>query len=91
MTSNEVIEDIMKILKSLEECCLLIKGPSKAIENHTKKQNGGYLSMTLAKLEATIIFIIFWDFFIFYQIFLSPEVKWSAFSSNKQDIYKLPQ
>ena len=52
ITSNEVIEDIMKIVKSLEESCLLIKDTSKAIENHTKKQSGGYLSMTLTKLEA---------------------------------------
>ena len=59
INSNEVIEDIMKIFKSLEESCFLIKGPSKIIENHTKKQNGGNLSMMLTTLEATMIFIIF--------------------------------
>ena len=38
----------------------------------------------------TIIFIIFWDFFIFYQIFLSPRVKRSAIISNKHGIHELP-
>ena len=36
ITSNEEMEDVMKILKSLEEFGLLIKGVSKTIENETK-------------------------------------------------------
>ena len=32
---------------------------------------------------------ILWDFLIFYQIFLSPQVKRSAIISNKQHVYEL--
>ena len=34
--------------------------------------------------------IIIWDFLMFYQIFLSPQVKQSAIISNKQGVYQLP-
>ena len=34
--------------------------------------------------------IILWDFLMFYQIFLSPQVKWSRIISNKQSVYELP-
>ena len=37
----------------------------------------------------TIIFIIFWDFLMFYQIFFSSQVKRSAMISNKHGIYEL--
>ena len=33
--------------------------------------------------EPTIMFIIFWDFFMFEQIFLSPQVKRSVISKDK--------
>ena len=35
--------------------------------------------------------IILWDFLMFYQIFLSPQVKRSAIVSNKQGVYELHQ
>ena len=34
--------------------------------------------------------IILWDFLMFYQVFLSPQVKRSAIISNKQGVYELP-
>ena len=34
--------------------------------------------------------IILWDFLMFYQMFLSPQVKRSAIISNKQGVYELP-
>ena len=34
--------------------------------------------------------IIIWDFLMFYQIFLSPQVKQSAIISNKQGVQQLP-
>ena len=34
--------------------------------------------------------VTFWDFLMFYQISLSPQVKWSVIISNKHGIYKLP-
>ena len=39
----------------------------------------------------TILVIIFWDFLMFYQIFLSPQVKQIMIISNKHGIYELPQ
>ena len=37
-----------------------------------------------------IIFIIFWDFLMFYQIVLSPQVKWCAIITYKHGIYAFP-
>ena len=39
------MEDIMKIVKSLEESGSLIKGISKKIKNEAKEQKGEFLSM----------------------------------------------
>ena len=38
----------------------------------------------------TISFIMFWDFSMFYQIFLSPQVKRCAIITYKHGIFKLP-
>ena len=38
----------------------------------------------------TVIFIIFWDFLIFYKIFLSPQVKRCAIITCEHGIYELP-
>ena len=38
--SNEQMNDIMKIVKSLEESVLFIKGVSKTIKNEAKEQKG---------------------------------------------------
>ena len=53
--SNEEMEDIMKIVKSLEESGLLIKEISEAIKNEAKEQKGGFLSMLLGTLAASIL------------------------------------
>ena len=45
--SNEEMNDIMKIVKSLEDSGLLIKGVSETIKNDAKEQKGGFLSMLL--------------------------------------------
>ena len=39
---------------------------------------------------STIIFIIFWNFLMFYQIFLSTQVKGCTITTCTHDIYKLP-
>ena len=39
ITSNEKMEDKMKIVKSLEESGLLIQGIAETIKNETKKNN----------------------------------------------------
>ena len=44
---NEKIEDIMKIIKSLDDSGLLIKGISEKMKDEAKKQRGEFLSMLL--------------------------------------------
>ena len=38
ITSNDEMEDIIKIVKSLEDCGLLLKGVSGTIQNEAKEQ-----------------------------------------------------
>ena len=45
----------MKIIKALEEHDILLKGISQTIENETKGQKGGYLSMLLGTLLAPLL------------------------------------
>ena len=49
---NEDMNDITKIIEALENSGILLKGVSKTIENETKEQKGGFLSMLLGILEA---------------------------------------
>ena len=53
--SNEETEDIMKIVKSFEDSSLLLKGLSETIQNQAKEQKGGFLSMLLGTLGATLL------------------------------------
>ena len=41
--------------------------------------------------KATIIFMIFWDFLMFYQIFILPQVKRYVIITYKHGMYELPQ
>ena len=43
--SNNDIEDLIKIVKSLETSSLLLKGVTKTVQNEVKEQKGGFLSM----------------------------------------------
>ena len=52
--SNEGMNDIMKIIKSLKESGLFIKGVSETIKNEAKEQKGGFLSMLLGTLGASL-------------------------------------
>ena len=45
----------MKIVKSLEESGLLIKGVSDTVENQTKEQKGGLLGIILGILAAILL------------------------------------
>ena len=45
----------MKIIEALENSGILLKGVSKAIENGTKEQRGGFLSMLLGTLGASLL------------------------------------
>ena len=52
---NEEVEDIMKIVKSLEKSRLLIRRISETIKNEAKKQKDGFLLMLLGTLAASIL------------------------------------
>ena len=45
--SNDEIEDIIKIVKSLEDSALLLKGVTETVQNEVKEQKGGFFSMFL--------------------------------------------
>ena len=52
---NEDMSDIMKIIEALEKSGILLKGVTKTIENETKEQRGGFLSMLLGTLGASLL------------------------------------
>ena len=53
--SNEEINDIMKIIQALEDSNIWLKGVAKTIKNETKEQKGGFLSMFLGTLGASLL------------------------------------
>ena len=52
---EEDMKDIMKIIEVLKNSGILLKGVSKTIENETKEQRGGFLSMLLGTLGASLL------------------------------------
>ena len=55
LISNKQVNVIMKIVKSLEESGLLIKGFSETIKTEVKEQTVGFLSMLLVTLVASLL------------------------------------
>ena len=53
--SNDERKDIIRIVKSLEHSGLLLKGVSETIQNEAKEQKGGFLSMLLGTLGASLL------------------------------------
>ena len=53
--SNNKIEDIIKIVKSLEDSGLLLKSITKAVQNKVKEQKGGFLSILLGTLGGSLL------------------------------------
>ena len=47
MISNDEMKDIIEIVKSLKNSSLLLKGVSQTIQNESKEQKGGFLSICL--------------------------------------------
>ena len=47
------MEDIIKIVKSLEDSGLLLKGVTETVQNEVKEQKEGFLSMLLDTLGAS--------------------------------------
>ena len=53
--SNKDMDDLIKIVKSLEDCGLLLKGVTESVQNEVKEQKGGFLSMLLGTLGASLL------------------------------------
>ena len=47
--------DIVKIIEALENSGILLQGVTKTIETETKEQRGGFLSMLLGTLGASLL------------------------------------
>ena len=45
----------MTIVHALEDCNVLLKGVTKTIKNETEEQQGGFLSMLLGTLGASLL------------------------------------
>ena len=53
--SNDEMDDILKIVKSLEDSGILLKGVSETIQHEAKEQRGGFLGMLLGTLGASLL------------------------------------
>ena len=49
------MEDLIKIVKSLEDSSILLKGVTESVQNEVKDQKGGFLSMLLGTLGANLL------------------------------------
>ena len=49
------MNDIMKIVQSLEDSNILLKGVTKTTKNEAKEQNGGFSSMLLGASGASLL------------------------------------
>ena len=49
------MDDLIKIVKSLEDSGLLLKGITESVQNEIKEQKGGFLSMLLGTLGASLL------------------------------------
>ena len=53
--SNNEIEDIIKIVKSLEDSGLLLKGITETVQNEVKEKKGGFPSVLLGTLGVSLL------------------------------------
>ena len=49
------MKDLIEIVKSLEDSGLLLKGVTESVENEVKEQKGGFLSILLGTLDASLL------------------------------------
>ena len=52
---NNEIYDIIKMVKSLEDSGLLVKGITETVQDEVKEQKGGFLSALLGALGASLL------------------------------------
>ena len=50
-----MMKDIIKIVKSLEDSDFLLKGVSETVQKEAKEQKGGFLSMLVGPLGASLL------------------------------------
>ena len=55
IVSSDEMEDILKIVKSLEDSGILLKGVSETIKDQAKHQRDGFLSMLLGTLDSALL------------------------------------
>ena len=55
---NDEMNDIIKIVKSLEDSGLLIKGVTETVQNEVKEEKRGFLSMLLCTLGASLLGVV---------------------------------
>ena len=53
--SNKDMEDLIKIVKSFKGSGLLLNEVTESVKNEVKEQRGGFLSMLLGKLGASLL------------------------------------
>ena len=53
--SNKDMDDLIKIVKSFEDSGLLLKGITESDQNEIKEQKGGFLSILLGTLGASLL------------------------------------
>ena len=53
--SYNEMDDILKMVKSLEDSGISLEGVSETIKNETKEQKGGFLSLLLGTLVASLL------------------------------------
>ena len=53
--SNDEMDGILKTVKSLKNSAVLLKGVSETIQHEAKEQRGGFLSMLLGTLGASLL------------------------------------
>ena len=53
--SNDKMKEIIKIVKSIEDSGLLLKGVSETIQNEGKEEKEGFLRMLLGTLGASLL------------------------------------
>ena len=54
-TLNEDMNDIIKLIKSLEDSGVLIIGATETVKDEIKNEGGGFLGALLAPLAASLV------------------------------------
>ena len=63
---NEEMNDVINIVKSLEEAGLLIKGVSETVKNKARKRKGGFFGILSRTLAASLLGNLFTDIYYLY-------------------------